>query len=124
MPSYEVSVSGWFSAAHQLRLIDGSYEPLHGHNWRVTVTYAGEQLDEMGVLIDFTIVKPRLEELLRRFHDRNLNDQPAFRDGSPSAEMVARYFADQLCELDTATARLRTVEVEEAPGCLARFVIS
>lgn len=122
MPGFEVSVSGWFSAAHQLRLLDGSLEPLHGHNWHVTVTYAGDRLDGMGVLIDFTIVRPRLEELLRQFHDRNLNEHSAFTQTNPSAEAVAHYIASQMAALDMPTARLRMVEVEEAPGCVARYV--
>src|SRR4051812_27370017 len=35
---FEITTTRTFSAAHQLRLPDGSIEPLHGHNWRVKVT--------------------------------------------------------------------------------------
>ena len=42
-----------FSAAHQLRLYDGSLEPLHGHNWQVKVTVVAAKLDSIGVVMDF-----------------------------------------------------------------------
>ncbi|MBI5864593.1 MAG: 6-carboxytetrahydropterin synthase, partial [Planctomycetes bacterium] len=64
---YEITITGWFAAAHQLRLPDGTLEPLHGHNWRVTATWRGARLDSMGILVDFTKVKPRLDALLAEF---------------------------------------------------------
>ncbi|MEP0846946.1 MAG: 6-carboxytetrahydropterin synthase [Phycisphaerae bacterium] len=118
---FEVSVSAWFAAAHRLRLPDGSFEPLHGHNWRVAVTCAGPKLDPMGVLIDFTRLKPRLDDLLRELHDRCLNELPAFRERNPSAENVALHLAESLTPHLPAGAVVRSVEVEEAPGCVARY---
>lgn len=116
---FEVTVSGWFAAAHQLRLLDGTLEPLHGHNWKVQVTFAGAQLDPMGVLIDFTRLKPRLDAILAELHDRNLNDLPPFRERNPSAEHVALLIAQRL--ESAAGAAPACVEVEETPGCFARY---
>lgn len=118
---FEITVSGWFAAAHQLRFPDGSYEPLHGHNWQVRVTFAGPTLDELGVLLDFTVVKPRLDAALRELHDRHLNDLPAFADCNPSAENVARHIAVKIADVAVDPVRLAVVEVEEAPGCAARY---
>ncbi|MBL8878500.1 MAG: 6-carboxytetrahydropterin synthase [Phycisphaerales bacterium] len=118
---FEVTVSGWFAAAHQLRLSDGSLEPLHGHNWRVEVTCAGESLDAMGVLVDFTKLKPALDSLLARMHDRHLNELPAFAARNPSAENVALHIAESLGAALPTGARVACVEVEEAPGCVARY---
>ncbi|MCA9242725.1 MAG: 6-carboxytetrahydropterin synthase [Phycisphaerales bacterium] len=120
---FEVSVTGWFSAAHQLRLPGGELEPLHGHNWRVTVTCAGPTLDDMGVLLDFTRLKPRLVEILATMHDRHLNDLPAFAARNPSAENVAVVIAEALCEGYPGRAFVRCVEVEESPGCVARYFV-
>jgi 6-pyruvoyltetrahydropterin/6-carboxytetrahydropterin synthase len=119
---YEVSVRSWFAAAHQLRLADGTLEPLHGHNWNVTVTYAGPSLAPAGWLIDFTLVQARLNELLRTLHERTLNDLPAFRERSPTAEAVAVFIAQRMsCDLPVGV-RLKCVEVEEALGCYARYL--
>ncbi len=140
---FEVSVSGWFAAAHQLRLPDGSLEPLHGHNWHVTVTFAGPRLDECGLLLDFVALRRRLEAVLGQLHDRNLNELAAFAGRNPSAEQVAVWIAGQFgagqlgggpaepggqaaaCAAGggaRAAARLACVEVEEAPGCRARYL--
>lgn len=117
---YEVSVAAWFSAAHQLRLLDGSLEPLHGHNWCVRVTCSGPRLDAMGVLVDFTKLKPALDAVVATLHDRHLNDLPAFRDRNPSAENVAEHVAERLVSAMPPGVVLSCVEVEEAPGCVAR----
>jgi 6-pyruvoyltetrahydropterin/6-carboxytetrahydropterin synthase len=118
---YEVTVSGWFAAAYQLRLPDGSLEPLHGHNWKVNVTYGGPELDSMGVLVDFVALRARLDALLASMHDRHLNELPAFAERNPSAEGVARQVAEQMSAAGGDRARLLCAEVEEAPGCVARY---
>lgn len=122
MSMFEVTVSGWFAAAHQLRLLDGSLEPLHGHNWHVRVTWRGRKLDGMGVLVDFTQVKPRLDKLLATFHDRCLNELAPFAGVNPSAENVAAIIAGSMNSDSTADVALQCVEVEEAPGCVARYL--
>jgi len=118
---YEVSVSGVFAAAHQLRLAGGALEPLHGHNWRVVVTLRGPRLDEFGLLVDFTKLRPRLDAVLAELHECCLNDSPSFAQRNPSAENVARHVCTQMSAGLPNAVRLASVEVEEAPGCVARF---
>lgn len=118
---YQVTVSGWFAAAHQLRMPDGSLEPLHGHNWKAAVTFEGPSLDEMEVLVDFTHVRRRLDALLETLHDKNLNDLQPFRSKNPSAERVAEFLAERMGVNLGEGVRLSSVEVEETPGCVARF---
>lgn len=118
---FEISVSGWFAAAHQLRFPDGSLEPLHGHNWRVKVICMGETLDEMGVLVDFTKLKPAVDRVLATLHDRHLNELPAFSGRQPSAENVAVHICTALAPCIPPGARIACVEVEESPGCTACY---
>lgn len=118
---FEVSVSGWFAAAHQLRLPDGALEPLHGHNWRIEVTFAGEVTDAFGMLVDFVALRKRLDAELAALHDRNLNELAPFARRNPSAENVGLHLAERLRGAGGALARLRCVQVEEAPGCVARY---
>ena len=54
---YDVTVKTGFSAAHQLRLYDGKYENLHGHNWTAQVTVEADELNPIGVGIDFVELK-------------------------------------------------------------------
>lgn len=118
---FQVSVSGWFAAAHQLRLPGGTLEPLHGHNWHVRVTFEGDKLDSSDCLVDFTDVQPRLNSILQLMHDRNLNELDEFRSLNPSAERVAMYVATRICADLGKNVQVREVEVEEAPGCVARY---
>ncbi|HBS28686.1 MAG TPA: 6-carboxytetrahydropterin synthase QueD, partial [Phycisphaerales bacterium] len=74
-------------------------EPLHGHDWRVTVTVAGETLDDDGLLCDFHTIEEALEDIVRPFHNRNLNEVAPFDRLNPSAELVAKHIAERLSRL-------------------------
>src|SRR5258706_12682662 len=78
-----------FSAAHQLRAYDKSMEPLHGHNWRVEVTVRAEKLDAIGVVMDFPELERLVDAIIADYHNRHLNEVPAFSNANPSAENVA-----------------------------------
>jgi 6-pyruvoyltetrahydropterin/6-carboxytetrahydropterin synthase len=88
---FEITTTRRFSAAHALRLYNGSLEPVHGHNWRLKVTVAAAKLDAIGVVMDFHELERIVDEVVVPLHNRHLNEQPAFSDGglNPSAENVA-----------------------------------
>jgi len=108
---FEVTTTREFSASHQLRLYDGSTEPLHGHNWRVKVTAGSDGLDEIGVVMDFHELSGQLEKIIGRLHNGNLNATPPFDAINPSAENVAAYVARSLSL--KSGIRLLSVEVWE-----------
>jgi 6-pyruvoyltetrahydropterin/6-carboxytetrahydropterin synthase len=109
--SFEISTVRRFSASHQLRLYDGSLEPLHRHNWVAKVTVAGKELDAIGVVMDFHELERRVDKIVGAMHNRHLNELAAFADVNPTAENVAGHLASKL-ELP-ATVRLVSVEVWE-----------
>jgi len=95
--AFEISTTRFFSAAHALRLYDGSLEPVHGHNWRVKVTVSAEKLDAIGVVMDFHELQRLLDVILTPLHNRHLNDVPPFaRELNPSAENVALHVGRSL----------------------------
>ncbi len=100
-----------FSAAHALKLYDGSLEPVHGHNWKVTVTVSAEKLDAIGVVMDFHELERLIDLIVQPMHNRHLNDLPAFASLNPSAENVAVHLTQTLRL--PAGISLRTVEVWE-----------
>lgn len=119
---FEVTYETTFCATHRLTEAGRPIEPLHGHDWRVEVTAAGERLDRVGVVIDFEVLKAALGRITAQFHYKDLNDHAAFREQSPSAEAVARYiFGELRRELAEQGPRLRRVRVGEAPGCHAIY---
>lgn len=95
---YRLEINAHFSAAHALT-IQGWREPLHGHDWHVTVALEGPTLDPDGLLCDFHHAHALLLTVLQPFQNANLNDAPPFAQGlNPSAEHVARHIAHALSE--------------------------
>jgi 6-pyruvoyltetrahydropterin/6-carboxytetrahydropterin synthase len=119
---FEVAYETTFCSTHRLTVAGAPIEPLHGHDWRVEVVAAGDALDDVGVVIDFEVLKKALGEIGAGFHYKDMNEHPAFREQSPSAEAVARYVFDELRRrLGDEGRRLRRVRVWEAPGCSATY---
>ncbi len=79
----------------------------------------------MRVVVDFVKVKAALKAVTGKMEEADLNACEAFADGKPSAERVAKFFAEQLAEQLAATmaghVRLYRLSVTEAPGCSAAF---
>ena len=118
---FTISVETHFRASHQLTLPDGSKEPIHEHDWLVTAAVAGDKLDEMGVVMDFHLLKAMVEKITAELDDAVLGELESFRQNKPSAENVARYVYDRLRgELPHGVA-LRSISVVEEPGCSAEF---
>jgi 6-pyruvoyltetrahydropterin/6-carboxytetrahydropterin synthase len=111
--AYELTTTRYFSAAHQLRLYDGSLEPLHGHNWRVEVCVEADRLDAIGVVMDFHELERLVDLVVLPMHNRHLNDLETFVELNPSTEHVALHIGRSL-ELPAAV-RLLWVRVWETP---------
>jgi 6-pyruvoyltetrahydropterin/6-carboxytetrahydropterin synthase len=119
---FELLLRAEFSAAHQLRLLDGRLEPLHGHNWEVEVYIEGDRLDGIDVLADFTVLQPQLREITGSLHDSFLNDHPAFKTKNPSTELVAKFIHDQFAPKMPAAVRITKVRVWETRDCGAAYI--
>ena len=108
---FEITSTREFAAAHPLRLYDGSLEPLHGHNWRVTVAVAANELDSIGVIMDFHELDRMLDAIVSPWHNRHLNEVEPFMVVNPSTENVALHIGRAL-KLP-ANVRLVSVQVWE-----------
>lgn len=93
---FEISVDYSFPAGHALRGYQGKCEHVHGHNYRVQVTVAGEQLNSAGLLMDFLDLRGAMEATAERLDHRFLNDLEPFDKLNPSAENLAKYFCESL----------------------------
>ena len=124
---YAIEVTTTFSATHQLRLPAGALEPLHGHDWQVTVRLAAARLDALETVADFHAIEGTLRAACAPMQNQHLNALEPFIDQwNPSAERVAEHLGRQLLRLvaafpDASLRQLRLVEVRitEAPNCLA-----
>ncbi len=88
---YQVHKRLEISASHKLTLsYESKCENLHGHNWIIDIFIRGEELNQDGMLFDFTHIK-RL--IVDRLDHQNLNDVLLF---NPTAENMAKWIHDQI----------------------------
>lgn len=127
---YEVRVEADFAAAHFLRDYNGKCENLHGHNYKVYAHVRGSQLNEGGMLMDFTRLKKCLREVCGSMDHTNLNDNPYF-DQNPSAERIATFIYEQIVRAvpevkykddGFSTATLYAIDVFETDTSRARYI--
>ncbi|MCF0176373.1 MAG: 6-carboxytetrahydropterin synthase QueD [Bacteroidales bacterium] len=97
------------SSAHRLSLSYGSKcEDLHGHNWQVTVHCRAKELNEDGMVTDFTEIKKLIHG---RLDHKFINE---ILPCNPTAENMARWICDQV-------ENCYKVEVQESDGNLAIY---
>lgn len=126
---YEITISRVFSAAHAIRLYDGTLEPIHGHDWSVEVTVGSDQLDGMDTVMDFHVLEQAVDALLDGWQNRSLNECPPFAPALPggplaintTAERVAQVVGEAAASVLPEGVTLRWVRVGEAPGCFATY---
>jgi 6-pyruvoyltetrahydropterin/6-carboxytetrahydropterin synthase len=109
---FEVTVEQTFAAGHALRNYHGKCENVHGHNYRVQITVAGEHLDGIGLLVDFLELKRAMNEVIQYLDHRFINDLPPFDVLNPSAENLAKYFHEQVSAGLKHEAPVRVAEVK------------
>jgi 6-pyruvoyltetrahydropterin/6-carboxytetrahydropterin synthase len=118
MASFSVRVEARFEAAHFLREYRGISEPLHGHSYKIEADLAGNGggLDEDAIAVDFVSARKKLEQLARKLDYGCINDIDPFTRINPSAENIARWFAEEL-QLAVADegAKVVAVTVWEGP---------
>ena len=115
---YELMIDAQFSAAHQLRSYKGKCENLHGHNWRVQVTVSSENLNDIGLAIDFHELKKMTGEVLKNLDHSFLNDVFPFTELNPSSENIAKWVYESLrkrvSEKDVSLSSVTVWESESA----------
>lgn len=114
---------------------------LHGHNYRFHFKIAAENLDRLGRVLDFGVIKSRLCEWLEENYDHKTliwsNDpklielQKLFPESivvtefNPTAENIAKDFVHRIAprELEGTNAVLIECKIEETRKCSATYKI-
>jgi 6-pyruvoyltetrahydropterin/6-carboxytetrahydropterin synthase len=111
---YRLTVFADFAAAHSLRGYPGECNRLHGHNWKIEVEVEATALNEVGMGVDFKVIKQATRALAAELDHRNLNDIPPFDQVNPTAENIAAYFYRGLGQvLNTKSVRVAAVTIWE-----------
>jgi len=122
---FEVTVEDSFAAGHYLRNYRGKCENPHGHNYKVRVTLAGQELDKAGLLLDFKELREVMKPVIDRLDHQMINDVEPFTELNPSAENLAKYFYDETSSrLHSSTdgrVRVKTVTVFETDTTTATY---
>jgi 6-pyruvoyltetrahydropterin/6-carboxytetrahydropterin synthase len=112
---YKLNVVSEFSSAHRLEGYAGACQNLHGHNWQVRVGILASRTDEIGMTIDFGIVKQHLNKLISELDHKYLNELDCFTNMNPTSENIAKYIFDELSiALNEDFVRVSEVEIFES----------
>jgi 6-pyruvoyltetrahydropterin/6-carboxytetrahydropterin synthase len=119
---FEISTEASFSAAHRLINYDGPCENTHGHNWLVRVSVRCEKLNDIGIGIDFKILRGMLRDVLAAYDHTDLNLIFDKRGLNPSSENTALcIYADMAAKLTGYGCTMHRVDVYETPGNCASY---
>ena len=119
---YELMIETKFAAAHQLRNYNGKCERLHGHNWKVEVYVAAENLNDIGLAVDFKVLKDTTNELLMVLEHSFVNDVFPFTEINPSSENIAKWLYDGLSKkLNDGNLQVSTVRIWESDTASASY---
>jgi len=122
---FEVMIERNFSSAHQLRGYKGKCENLHGHNYKIEIYARGNELDNIGLLVDFGELKEAADEVVTYLDHRNINELPPFDEElNPSAENLARYILERVASrVGDERVRIYKVRCFETPTSVATYQV-
>lgn len=125
------------SCGHRVYGHESKCAHLHGHNYRVTFVCSGD-LDSVGRVIDFSVIKSRLCMWLEENFDHRfliwekdpiaidllkLDPRVVFVPFNPTAENIARHLVEVVApkQLEGTGVTLIRCSVEETRKCSAEF---
>ncbi|HEC25163.1 MAG TPA: 6-carboxytetrahydropterin synthase QueD [bacterium] len=92
---YELKVTSGFSSAHALKGYNGKCENIHGHNWQVELITVSDMLNDIGLVIDFKLLKKYLNEIMEMLDHKFINEIDFLNGLNPSAENIARLIYEE-----------------------------
>jgi 6-pyruvoyltetrahydropterin/6-carboxytetrahydropterin synthase len=128
------------SCGHRVYGHEGKCSHLHGHNYRVHFDCEADQLDDIGRIIDFSVIKLKLCMWIEDKYDHRflvwsqdpissdllrLDPTVAIVPYNPTAENIAKYLAETVSPYALAGTGVRVVrvKVEETAKCNAIYYL-
>ena len=124
-----------FSTGHRVYGHESKCAHLHGHNYRIHLTVEAEQLDTVGRVMDFSVIKTLLAEWLEENWDHKFlvwekdpfastlktldTDGTVIVNFNPTAENMGQYLIDIVgpAQLVDTGVTLVNVDIEETRKC-------
>ena len=127
------------SCGHRVVGHEGKCRFLHGHNYRIHFEVAATQLDEVGRVLDFSVIKEKLCMWLEDNYDHKFliwENDPMLEElqkltaeslvivpFNPTAENIAQHLVEVIApqQLKDTTCTLVRCKVEETQKCSATY---
>jgi len=139
-----ISISRYhdISAGHRVVGHENKCSHLHGHNFRVHFTVTAERLDDIGRIIDFSVIKAQLCDWLETHWDHRFlmyeadelriplqkiaSEDIVSCPFNPTAENMAQYLCEVIGpqQLQGTGCQLIKCTIEETRKCSATYEIS
>lgn len=125
-----------FDAAHRIMNHESKCKMLHGHRYVLEASFEAPELDSLGRVIDFGVIK----EVLGKWVDDNLDHNTIlfskdkelgdkitsvttqdiyYMDKNPTAENIAKHILEDICPQLFANSDVKCVKIKlyETPNC-------
>lgn len=119
---YQLKVVTDFASAHTLRDYPGACSRMHGHNWKVELEAVATQLDEIGMGVDFKVMKQAAREVGGRLDHQYLNDLEPFKNINPTAENIAAYMYREIsARINSDSIKVTALTLWETERACVRY---
>ena len=128
-----------FDAAHRVMNHESKCATLHGHRYKIEIEATAPELDGIGRVIDFSVLKAKIgtwldenwdhttivcrddEQTVHGLHMMPKFKEPFLAEWNPTAENMARYLLEVVCpeQLKNTSVKVVAVTVWETPNCRA-----
>ena len=126
-----------FDAAHRVKRHESKCKNLHGHRYVLEITVSAPELDALGRVVDFGVLKEKLglwidenwdHQTILWEEDQSLGSaissetsQPIYYlPYNPTAENMAKYLLENICpKLFVAPLKVERIKLWETPNCSA-----
>ena len=125
-----------FDSAHRIIGHSGNCKMLHGHRYTLEATFESDELNDLGMVIDFSIIKQKLTKWLNTNWDHNailsiidkdLGDKISKITGqkifylkvNPTAENMAYFLLHKVCPIifQDESVQCTQIKLYETPNC-------
>ena len=119
---YQLKVVTDFASAHTLRDYPGACSRMHGHNWKVELEAVATELDDIGMGVDFKVMKQAAREVSAELDHQYLNELEPFKEINPTAENIAAYMYKEISvRINSETIKVTALTLWETERACVRY---
>jgi 6-pyruvoyltetrahydropterin/6-carboxytetrahydropterin synthase len=130
-----------FDAAHRVMGHENKCRNLHGHRYVIEASFVSDDLDQLGRVLDFGVIKERLEQWVNQNWDHNVilfevdkilgeniqqitEQKIYYLPFNPTAENMASYLLEKICPDLFREFAVQCVKIKlyETPNCSAEVI--